>query len=208
MGHGHHHHHHHAEIDNKKLVWAIIINVILTFFQVIGGIVSGSLSLLADALHNFSDAGALVIAAVAARIAKIPANQTMTYGYRRAEIIGALINSTALIVIGIYLMYESINRYNEQSPIDGWVVVIVAGLALVIDLATAFLTYSGSKNSINIKAAFVHNLTDAMASVVVIISGALIILYEVYIVDLVATAIISIYVLFHAVQIIKQCIKI
>tara|TARA_B100001248_G_scaffold227480_1_gene185924 strand:- start:2129 stop:3007 length:879 start_codon:yes stop_codon:yes gene_type:complete len=203
-----HSHHHDGDLDNKKLFWAVFINILLTLFQVIGGIVSGSLSLLADALHNFSDAGALAIAAIAAKIAKIPANQKMTYGYRRAEIIGALINSTSLIIIAVYLIVESIGRYQEQTPIDGWMVVIVAGIALIIDLATAFLTYSGSKNSINIKAAFIHNLSDAMASIVVIVSGVIIIRYQVYLVDLVATALISVYVLYHAFFMIKQCIRI
>jgi|TARA_B100000749_G_scaffold280077_2_gene274686 cobalt-zinc-cadmium efflux system protein len=201
-------HSHHGDLNNKKLYWAVFINIVLTVFQIAGGVVSGSLSLLADALHNFSDAGALAIAAIAAKIAKFPPSKKMTYGYRRAEIIGALINSTTLVLIGLYLIYESFSRYQEQSPIDGWVVVIVAGMALVIDLATAFLTYSGSKDSINIRAAFIHNLSDAMASVVVIISGSLIIIYQVYLIDLIATALISAYVLYHAYIMIKECIQI
>ena len=136
-----HDHGHHEFGSTKKLYLAVVINIILTVFQIVGGLLSGSLSLLADALHNFSDAGALAIAAIAAKIAKIPPNQRMTYGYKRAEILGALINSTTLIIVGLYLLYEAVNRYFDQNPIDGWTVVWVATIALVIDIFTALLTY-------------------------------------------------------------------
>lgn len=199
-------HSHHEFGSTKKLYLAVVINIILTVFQIVGGLLSGSLSLLADALHNFSDAGALAIAAVAARIAKIPPNQRMTYGYKRAEILGALINSTTLIIVGLYLLYEAVNRYFDQNPIDGWTVVWVAAIALVIDIFTALLTYSGSKDSVNIKAAFIHNVSDAAASVVVIISGILIINFQIYVIDLVATVLISLYVLYQAFTLIRQCI--
>lgn len=208
MGHHHHHHHHHHPENSKKLFWAVVINLLLTFFQVLGGILSGSLSLLADALHNFSDAGALIIAAAADKISKLPADQKRTYGYRRAEIIGALVNSTSLVVVGLYLVYEGVMRFQDQKPIDGWMVVGVASIALVIDLVTAILTYSGSKESINMRAAFIHNLSDALASVVVIVSGVLIGLYQIYFIDLVATIFISIYVLYHAYIMIKECVRI
>lgn len=202
--------HSHASDDtnSRRLYWAVFINVLLTVVQIVAGILSGSLSLIADALHNFSDAGALVVAAVARRISKLPGNETMTYGYRRAEIIGALINSTTLVLIGLYLVYECVMRYQNQEPIDGWTVVIVGSVALLIDTLTALLTYSGSKESLNIKAAFIHNVSDALASVVVIVSGILIIIYNVFIVDLIATVLISVYVLYQAYYILKKCILI
>lgn len=202
---GHDHSHHEFE-SSKKLYLAVFINIVLTVFQIIGGLLSGSLSLLADALHNFSDAGALGIAAIAAKISKIPPNQRMTYGYKRAEILGALINSTTLVIVGFYLLYEAVNRYFDQNPVDGWTVVWVASIALLIDIFTTLLTYSGSKDSINIKAAFIHNVSDAAASVVVIISGVLIMMYQLYVIDLLATLLISMYVLYHAFFLIRQCI--
>lgn len=210
MGHNHSHghHHHHHDLHGKKLIWAVVINVTLTVVQIIGGLLSGSLSLIADAIHNLSDAGSLIIAAVASKISKVPADNKMTFGYRRAEIIGALINSTTLVIVAFYLVYESIMRYFTPEPIDGWIVVWVAGVALIIDLLTALLTFEGSKDSINIKAAFIHNLSDAMASVVVIVSGVLIINYQIYIVDLIATVLISAYILYHGFLILKKCILI
>lgn len=204
----HHHHHHHHDLHGKKLIWAVIINVTLTIVQIIGGVISGSLSLIADAIHNLSDAGSLIIAAIASKISKVPANNKMTFGYRRAEIIGALINSTTLVVIAFYLVFESIHRYLNPKPIDGWTVVWVASFALLIDVVTALLTYEGSKDSINIKAAFIHNVSDALASVVVIISGIIIINVQIYAVDLVATILISAYILYHGFYMLKKCISI
>lgn len=173
------HNHHHAEdMGDRRLLIAIIINMLLTLAQVIGGIVSGSLSLIADALHNFSDAASLLIAWVARKIGRQPADHFRTFGYKRAEVIATLINLVSLVIIGIYLIYEAIWRTFEPQVIEGWTVVIVASVALVIDIATAILTFTMSKNSMNIKAAFLHNVSDALASVGVIIAGTLILLYQ------------------------------
>lgn len=202
-------HHTHRHSHDVKLSMAVFINVLLTIAQVVGGIFSGSLSLIADALHNLSDAGAILIAILARKIARKPANSKMTFGFKRAEILGALINSTTLIIIGIYLIYEAINKYFAPQPIDGWIVVWIASIALVIDSITAWLTYqAGAKDNLNLKAAFIHNLSDAFASVVVIVAGSLIILYQWYVVDLLATIVISVYVVYHGIILAKQSISI
>ncbi len=204
-----HAHAHDFESNSKKLYIAIFINVILTLFQIVGGIMAGSLSLLADALHNFSDAGAIIIAVIARRIGNKPASSRMTFGYKRAEIIGTLINSVSLIAVGVYLIAESIERYFNPQPVDGWIVFVVAGIALIIDIATALLTYSsGAKDNLNIRAAFIHNVSDAMASVAVIIAGILIIYFQWYVVDLITTVIISIYVIYHGVILLRKAILI
>lgn len=196
MGHGHHHGDP-SEIGERRLWWAVSANILLTIAQVIGGILSGSLSLVADALHNFSDAASLLIALVAIRIGRKPPDQFKTFGYKRAETVAALINLTTLIIIGLYLCYEAIMRFITPEPVAGWTVVIVAGIALVVDVFTALLTYSQSKTSMNIKAAFLHNVTDAMASVGVIITGTLILLYGWVWTDAAMTLIISGYVLWQ-----------
>ncbi len=202
-------HDHSFEKNSKRLHVAIFINVVLTVVQVIGGILSGSLSLMADALHNLSDAGALLVAVIARKIGGLPANSKHSYGFKRAEILGALINSTTLIIVGAYLCYEAIVRYFNPAPIDGWIVVIVAGIALVIDVATAVLTYmAGGKENLNIRAAFIHNVSDAFASIAVIVAGSLIILYQYYIIDLIATVCISAYVIYHGVILMKKSIRI
>ena len=198
MGHGHSHGNP-SEIGEKRLWWAVGANMLLTLAQIIGGIISGSLSLIADALHNFSDAASLLIALVAIRIGRKPPDQFKTFGYKRAETIAALINLTTLIIIGLYLCYEAIMRFITPEPIAGWTIVIVAGIALVVDIFTALLTYSQSKKSMNIRAAFLHNLTDALASVGVIIAGTLILLYGWIWTDAAMTLLIAGYVLYHGI---------
>ncbi|MBF9035419.1 cation diffusion facilitator family transporter [Rhodobacterales bacterium HKCCE2091] len=211
MPHDHsHHHHHHADpsVGDRRLFWAIAVNVLLTVAQVVGGIVSGSLALIADALHNLSDAASLVIAYVARRIARRPANAEMTFGYARAEVVAALINYTTLILLALYLAYEAILRALDPQPVEGWIVVIVAGIALVIDAVTALLTFTMSKDSVNIRAAFLHNLADAAGSVAVIVAGTLILLYDWRLVDPAVTLLIAGYILWMAVSEIGGVIRI
>lgn len=206
---GHSHTHSHAEgSGDAHLIVAIAINILLTIAQVVGGIFSGSLSLIADALHNFSDAGALVIAYGARRIGRLPADDMRTFGYKRAETIGALINLTTLIVLGLYLVYEAVERFIDPRPVAGWTVIVVAGIALVIDVVTAVLTYSMSKASLNVKAAFLHNVSDALASVAVIVVGVLILRYELYVADPIATFLIAGYVLYQGFSMIRKTIHI
>lgn len=197
----------HEHISLRNLGWAIFINVTLTIVQLIAGVFSGSLSLIADAIHNLSDAASLVVAYIAEKVSHWPEDKTMTYGYGRAQIIGAFINSLTLIFVALYISYEVVLRFLDPQPIDGWIVVYVASFALVIDLATAKLTHQGSKHNINMRAAFIHNVSDAMASVVVIISGILVILYDFYIFDLLASLLISAYILFQSFGLIKDCLK-
>ena len=196
-GHGHHHHIDPSTLTEKGLWWAVGANVLLTLAQIIGGLVSGSLSLIADALHNFSDAASLLLALIAIRIGRKPADDDKTFGYKRAETIAALINLTTLMIIGIYLCYEAVMRFFFPEPVTGMIIIIVAGAALIVDLFTAMLTYRQSKTSMNIRAAFLHNLTDALASVGVIIAGALIYLYGWVWTDAAMTLLIALYVLWH-----------
>ena len=196
----HHGHHHHpgADAGDKRVLWAVGVNVLLTAAQIVGGIFAGSLALIADALHNFSDAVSLGIAFAARRIARRPSDETMTFGYVRAEIVAALINYTTLIVIGLYLVYEAVMRFVEPQPVEGWLIVIIAGIALAVDLVTALLTYALSKSSMNIRAAFLHNVADALGSIGVIVAGTLIIFYDWRIVDPLVTLMIAGYILWQA----------
>ena len=194
------HDHGHAHIDpdsgDRRVAIAIWANGLLTVAQVVGGIFSGSLALIADALHNFSDMASLVIAFAARKIARRPADERMTFGYGRVEIVAALINYTTLIVIGFYLIYEGGMRMIDPPEVMGWTVVILGGIALVVDTLTAMLTYSMQKGSVNIRALFLHNLSDALASVAVIVGGTLIILNDMRWVDPAITIGIALYILY------------
>ncbi|HQT52918.1 MAG TPA: cation diffusion facilitator family transporter [Phenylobacterium sp.] len=207
MSAGHHHHDHAEGMSDARLIGAVAVNVLLTVAQIVGGIVSGSLSLIADALHNLNDAASLALALVARKIGRRPADKLMTFGYGQAEVVAALINLTTLIIVGLYLVYEAIVRFFDPQPIEGWIIVIVAGVALVIDVATALMVRVGAKHSINIKTAFLHNVSDALASVGVIVAGTLILMFDLYIADLVVTLIIAAYVLYQGFSLLPRTVR-
>ena len=192
----------HAHIDptsgDRRVAIAIWANGILTVAQIIGGIIAGSLALIADAIHNFSDMASLVIAFGARKISRRPADEKMTFGYQRIEIVAALINYTTLIVIGLYLIYEGAMRMIDPPEVLGWWVVILGGVALAVDTLTAMLTYSMQKGSVNIRALFLHNLSDALSSVAVIVGGTLILAYDIRWVDPAITIGIALYILYLA----------
>lgn len=202
------HDHIDPEAGDRRIAVAVLVNLGLTGVQFIGGLLSGSLALMADALHNFSDAVSLIIAFGARKIARRPANADMTFGYARAEVVAALVNYTTLILIGFYLLYEAVLRFFDPRGVDGWMIVIIAAIALVIDLATAFLTWQMSKTSMNIRAAFLHNLADALGSVAVIIAGTLILLYDWRIADPLITMGIAGYILWMSFHEIGPVIRI
>ncbi|NQW13352.1 MAG: cation transporter, partial [Rhodobacter sp.] len=204
---GHNHHHGDAGGD-RKLTWAITINLALTVAQIIGGVLSGSIALIADAIHNFADAGSLLIALLARRISRRPTDTDMTFGYARAEVVAAVINYTALIVIGFYLLVEAVMRLISPPEVDGWIMVLVAGIALVIDLGTAALTFRMSKDSVNLRAAFLHNIADALGSVAVIVAGGAVLLWDARLVDPLVTLGIAGYILWMALREIAPVIRI
>ncbi|MBD8064508.1 cation transporter [Devosia sp. PTR5] len=198
MPHDHNHTHLDPASGDRRVSIAIWANALLTVAQIAGGILSGSLALVADALHNFSDMASLVIAFGARKIARRPADERMTFGYGRIEIVAALINYTTLIVIGLYLIYEGGMRIFQPTAVEGWTVIILGGVALAVDTLTAFLTYSMQKGSVNIRALFLHNLSDALASLAVVAGGMLILLYDLRWVDPAITIGIALYILYLA----------
>ncbi|MGR3551106.1 cation diffusion facilitator family transporter [Pseudooceanicola sp.] len=196
------------EGGDRRLWIATGANILLTVAQIVAGLFSGSLALIADAIHNLSDAISLVLALVARRIARRPADAAMTFGYGRAEVVAALINYTTLITLSIWLAFEGVMRLFDPQDVEGWTVVIVAGIALAVDTLTAFLTLRMAKHSMNIRAAFLHNLADALGSVAVIVAGTLILLYDWRLIDPIVTLGISAYILWHAASEIMPVIRI
>lgn len=208
-GHAHAGHTHDtSDMSDRRIVWSVVLNVGLTAAEVIGGVLSGSVALIADALHNFNDALALVVALVARRVARRGADQRYTFGYRRAELIGATINLTALIVVGLFLIVEAVKRLISPVPIDGWAVIIVAGVALAVDVGTAWLLWAMSKGSINVRAAFIHNVSDALASLAVLVGGVCVILWDATFIDPLLTLLIAGYILYQGVKAMRGAVRI
>src|SRR6056300_1837806 len=133
---GHHHHHNRRE---SSLKWSIFLNVIITAAQVVGGILSGSLALLSDALHNFSDVISLVVSYIALLLGKNEASKEKTFGYKRAEIIAAFVNASTLIIVGVMLVIEAVQRFINPQPIKGGLVIWFALLGILVNGLSVFM---------------------------------------------------------------------
>ncbi len=195
-------------VSDGRLLWAVVINQLLTVAQVVAGLISGSVALLGDAAHNFNDANALLIAYIARRFSRKKADEQFTFGYGRAEIVGALINLTLLASIGLYLVSEAIGRFVSPEPIEGRLMAVAAILAIVIDFATAWMLWAMSKGSLNVRAAFVHNMVDAIGSVGVLLGSIAILLWQWYWIDPLITLMIAGYVLYQVVHMLPQAVRI
>lgn len=205
MSHHHHHHDHGTEnVSDRAILWAVALNIGLSVFEVAAGAIAGSVALYADALHNFNDCAALFIAFLARRIARAKPCARYTFGRRRAELIGAMINLTALVVVGLFLVKEAIARFVTPVQPDGGWIMAASGVALVVDLGTVWLLWAMSKGGLNIRAAFIHNLTDALASVAVLAGGAAVFWFGWGWVDPGISLLIAGYVLFTSVGMLRQ----
>lgn len=199
MGHSHGHGHHHHHGGDSAIGWAVIVNLALTAAQIMGGVWADSTALIADGIHNFSDAFALVLAFGARRLAQRAATPDWSYGWGRIEIVAAFVNYLALIAISVWLGIEAIGRLTDPPEVAGGFVMALAGFALLVDLATAALVFRLARDSVNIRAAFLHNLADAGVSVAVIFGGLLIWAFGWNMADPILTLLISAVILWHIV---------
>lgn len=199
-------HHQTSHLSKKALIVAIAINGLLTIAQIIGGVAANSLALLTDALHNASDALALVLALVAIMIGERPADDRRSFGYKRAESIAALINLTALIMIGVFLAGKSVINIINPEDVHAPIMIWVAAVALIIDTGTALLLRTHASSSENMRAAFLHNVMDALASLAVIIGGVAIFYKGWNWIDPVLSLVISLYVIIHGYHAMKNTI--
>jgi cobalt-zinc-cadmium efflux system protein len=181
-----------------------LINIGLSIFEFAAGLISGSVALMADALHNTNDAASLLIAYIARKVSRKGADRRYTFGYQRAELIGAMVQLTALIMVGLYLVYAAIKRFFLPEPLLGGWIMVAAGVALVVDVLTAWLLWAMSKGSLNVRAAFLHNLTDAGASMAVLLGGAAIFYMDWIWVDPVLTLGIAGYILWMSLGLLRQ----
>lgn len=207
-GHGHHHHAVDKDLPTYKLWVSILLNLAITLAQFIGGLVSNSLALLSDAAHNLNDTLSLGIALYARKIGQKKADSANTFGYKRAEVIGAFINLITLIIIAVVLIIEGVERFMNPVSIDGSIMLWVAVIGLAGNVATAILLHSQRKENLNMKSAYLHILSDAFSSVGVILGGWLIVYYQWNWVDSVLTVAIGIYILFHSYHMLRESIDI
>lgn len=199
--------HHGKEQGGKRLLIALLLNVGITAAQVVGGILAGSMALLADAAHNGSDAASIAIAYRARQIAQRRANSRFTFGYNRAEVIGALINLTTLFVIAIFLLWQAVDRFINPHPVEGIAMLIVGGVAFVEDALSVWVLFGGERKKQNIKAVLIHLIGDTLATLGVIVGALLILFYGIYWVDPALTIAIAVYIFIHAFVEIRKAIR-
>jgi len=202
---GYHHHHH---VRGKNLFITILLNIIITVAQIIGGIISGSLALLSDALHNFSDVIALVLSYVTHKMAEKPRTETKTFGYKRAEILASLFNATVLVGIGLYLIIEAIGKWMNPVEIKSSWVIALAFLSIVLNFVSVLLIKEDSAHNLNIKSAYLHLLSDVMTSVAVLLGGFAMMFWHLYWIDAAMTLIIAFYLIYMSYGIVAQSVDI
>lgn len=171
--HAHHHHNHGKPSSQKRLLLALIITGSFGVVELVGGVMTGSLALISDAGHMFTDSAALLLALIANLIGQRPANAENSYGYARAEVIGALINSLVMIALVVWIMVEAVSRLIHPQAVNGMGVMIIAVIGLLVNIVSAW-QLSHDHDNLNSRAAMIHVLGDLLGSVAAISAGAVI----------------------------------
>ncbi|MEJ2635571.1 MAG: cation diffusion facilitator family transporter [Calditrichia bacterium] len=203
-----HDHLHIADSTGKRLFLTMMLNILITAAEIVGGIVSGSLSLISDAMHNFSDAVAVIISYIALRLKEHQSSYRHTFGLKRAEIFAAVINASVLIGISIYLFYEAVERFLHPHPIQGTIMTVVASVGLVANILGVLLLRRDSRDSMNIRSTYLHLFADVISSLGVLVGGIAILAWNVYWVDPVLTILIGLYILKESFQILTQSVHV
>ncbi len=193
----------------KKLRLATYIAIFFMLLELVGGIVANSLALISDALHMFTDVGAFVLSLIVLKIAKRPSSSEMSYGYKRAEVLGALASGLTLWALCGVLIYEAIMRIITPHEVSGGIVFVIATFGLLSNIAMMKILHSHHKDEqLNVKAAYLHVLGDLLGSIGVIVSGILIYFTYWNIIDPLITLLFTVVILFSSGKILKKTIKI
>ena len=200
--------HNHGDLKGRNLLISILLNIIITIAQVIGGLVSGSLALLSDALHNFSDVLSLIISYAANKLSRKKASTNKTFGYKRAEIIAAFVNASTLIIVAVLLIIEAIKRFQSPEEIESDLVIWLSLLGIFANGFSVLLLKKDADKNMNMKSAYLHLLTDMLASVAVLIGGLLMKFYQIYWIDSFLTLAIAIYLIYVGYQLLLESVKV
>ena len=205
MSHSHLHNHalDHKDLKGQKLLISIVLNIVITVAQIIGGLVSGSLSLLSDALHNFSDVISLIVSYIASLLTKQKASINRTFGYKRAEILAAFINASTLIVVAVLLIIEAVKRFQTPEEVESGLVIWLSIVAIIGNGLSVLLLRKESKNNINMRSAYLHLFTDMLASVAVLVGGLLMKYFQLFWVDSLLTLLIALYLIWVGYDLLK-----
>ena len=192
----------------KKIGWTILLNIVITIAEYIGGIFSGSLALISDAGHNLSDALSLILSYFGERISETKATKKHSFGFKRVEIFTALINSLSLWIVGLFIIYEAVKRINTQENISLGLMLGIAVIGLLGNFFSIMILNKDKDDNLNLKAAYIHLLYDTISSVAVIATAIIIYFTNWTFLDIVASILIAMMIFWSGFKIIKKTIHI
>jgi len=169
------HVHSHAAHDERRLFWAFVLTGAFAAVELAGGVLSSSLTLMADAGHMFTDTASLALAWIALRFADMPSDRRRTYGYQRLQVLAAFVNSLLLLAAVVWLAYEAVQRLRDPAPVAGPLMLVVAAGGLVVNVIALVLLHRGDTHNLNIRAAYLHVLSDLLGSLMALIAACVII---------------------------------
>ncbi|MBW1605298.1 cation diffusion facilitator family transporter [Lactobacillus sp. Sy-1] len=205
----HNHNHDHADaLSGGKFLFVTVLNALITVVEFIGGIFAGSLSLISDGFHNLGDSLSVVLSYYAHRISGRQQTSRNTYGFKRAQIIAAFINSVFLIVVSGFLIIEAVQKLMHPEKVDGDLMFIVAVIGMIANFISAVMLSRGARGNLNVRATYLHFLSDSLSSVGIIIAGILIKVFGWYFTDPLVTMIVAVYIIIETWPIIKKTIYI
>ena len=197
-----------AKQTTTRLSWSLFLTLAFVVVEAAAGVFSNSLALLTDAAHNLTDVIALGLSWFAIRITAQPANARKTYGYHRAGILVALVNSTTLVLISIGIFYEAYKRFISPPEVQSGILIGVGLVAVVVNLVTAMLVHRGSENDLNLRSAFVHLMGDVISTVGAVIAGILIFFTGANWLDPLVSVLIGFLILYNAWGILQETVEI
>jgi len=197
----------HRKIKNN-LVYAIVLNAVIFVVELVGGILTNSLALISDSLHNLSDFFALLLSLIATNVVQWKSNSEKSYGYVRIEIFVAFINAMALVLIGLYIIYEGIQRFAHPEPVTGGWMLLIAVVGFIANTAATILLKTHAHHDLNMKSAYLHLLTDALESLAVVVVAALIAWQDWRLLDPLASIAIGLFIMKGAWSIISETVHI
>lgn len=207
-GHSHGHHSHGAGDAPKALVRALVITAIFMVIEMVGGYLSNSLALISDGAHMLTDIGAILMSLFAVWMAKRPSTPTMSFGYHRAEILGALASGLLIWGIAGVLIYEAVSRFDSPPAVNGPIVFWVALIGLGANLVSMRMLHSAKHSNMNVRAAYLHLLADSLGSVGAVIAGLVLWLTDWRPIDLIVTILFALLMLVSSWQLVKEAVGI
>jgi cobalt-zinc-cadmium efflux system protein len=206
--HSSHGEHDHAPASLGKLRWAVGLTLAFVAIEAVAGAFAHSLALLSDAGHNFADAAALGFSWYALSIARKPAHSGMTYGYHRVGILAALVNAVSLVVIALLIFWEAASRFRHPEAAHGVVMIVVAAVAVAINLTIGIWLHAGAKHDLNVRSAYLHMMGDAISAIGVVIAGVVITLGGSTMADPIVSLLIGAMILYSSWGVLKESVNV